>query len=203
VLKLAGLRPKTLVEPFYERQKGESSAAWAAFVVYRDDEEGRSYRKCAEKVGKNSSLIERWGARWQWQQRVAAHDADADRAARESLRKERLEFKRAQITVGSAQVSLGAQRLRHADPQDLTIREAVMLITEGFRQQSLGYGEATEITAQVETQEQRKARLIAAARKTFREGRIEFPDYPEHKLKKRIADHFGITPKEIDESSDQ
>lgn len=191
-----------LEEPIFGRQARESSRQWAGFQTYRDlAPEKRSCREVAKALGMSPRHVERWSARLHWKQRAAAHDADVDRSARELLKKELLEMRREQITVGRGLVSVAVQYLKHCDATDLSAKEAVLMIAEGFKQQSLGLGQPSEIISHVETAEQRRDRIIAAARRKFREGRAEFPDYPEHKLKKRIADHFGITPKDIDEPS--
>jgi hypothetical protein len=63
----------------YLRLPGESRQAYASFVAYRDLGEARSLVKVGQKLGKSTSLLERWSARWRWVERAEAFDAFLDR----------------------------------------------------------------------------------------------------------------------------
>lgn len=66
----------------WERQKGESRQAFAAFAAYRDQSPKRSLRQIAKALDKSSSLIARWSSHWFWQRRVDAWDAFQDERKR-------------------------------------------------------------------------------------------------------------------------
>jgi hypothetical protein len=192
------VRPKLLKEPIFERQRGEGAQSWAAFVVYRDDAGKRSYRKVAEALGRSLRQIERWGSVWHWQQRAAAHDADVDRASREQFKRELLEMRRQQITVGTALVGVGAQYLQHCDATDLSAKEAVQMISEGFRQLALGFGAATEITSHVESAEEKRASIVRSARQTLlvERGQVS-ANISNAMLRRMCAQTFGVTETEL------
>jgi hypothetical protein len=66
----------------WERCKGESPQAWAAFQAYRDMRVGeRSTRKLAKAIGKSHTLIGHWCAAWDWVGRAAAWDRELERIA--------------------------------------------------------------------------------------------------------------------------
>ena len=65
--------PQPMVEPLWERQKGESHEAFDAWIAYRDSEK-RSQRATAAKLGKSSTLLSRWASRWSWEERDRAWD---------------------------------------------------------------------------------------------------------------------------------
>ncbi len=153
-------RPKLLAEPYYERQKNESSAAFAAFVMYRDDE-GRSYRKCAEKVGKNPSLIERWGARWQWQSRIAAWEKYQDAQRIEQQAKDKAEVFAMHGALAAAMAGILGQFLQHLDATELTPATAPKWLREIIAAQRQLYGEpvatiAVQSSVTPETAEQHR-----------------------------------------------
>lgn len=171
------LRPKLLAEPLYERRKGESSAAWAAFVAYRDDDEQRSYRKCAEKVGKNSSLIERWGARWRWQERVEVWEKHQDALRIEQGAKDKAEVFEMHGALTKAMAVILGQFLQHLDPMELTPAAAPKWLREIVHAQRLLYGESSETVAvqQSETPEQTADQNLRAARAFCTDLRYRLP----------------------------
>lgn len=64
----------------WERQNGETDAAWEAFVVYRDDPSmPRSVRRTARALAKNSTTVRDWSAEYGWVMRAAEFDAYLDR----------------------------------------------------------------------------------------------------------------------------
>lgn len=67
----------------WERQKRESSQAWAAFVGYRDMKGNRSCRALAESLGKSASLLMRWSANHFWVHRCEAWDRYQDSLKRQ------------------------------------------------------------------------------------------------------------------------
>jgi hypothetical protein len=64
----------------WERLPAESPQAWHAFQLYRDIGAGkRSAQSMAQQLGKRMSLLERWNQQHQWQERIAAYDAEQER----------------------------------------------------------------------------------------------------------------------------
>jgi hypothetical protein len=57
----------------WERQRGESRQAYAAWEAYRDMEAPRSYRRVAQDLHKSATLIGGWGKKWRWQARFEAY----------------------------------------------------------------------------------------------------------------------------------
>src|SRR5262245_44078808 len=62
----------------WERQRGESRRAFAAFGAYRDYGPRRSLAKVARKIGKSTALLERWSRRWAWVRQATAWDDTCD-----------------------------------------------------------------------------------------------------------------------------
>jgi hypothetical protein len=64
----------------WEWQPSESRPAYQAFSLYRDmPPDQRSYTAVAQGLAKSRTLISRWGAKWNWQERTAAFDEHNDR----------------------------------------------------------------------------------------------------------------------------
>jgi len=59
----------------WDRQPGETSKAYAAFVTYRDLGADRSTRAVGEALTKSEALIKRWSGQNDWVTRAAAWDS--------------------------------------------------------------------------------------------------------------------------------
>lgn len=66
----------------WERQRGESSKAFAAFCAFRDAGGTRGVQRVATELAKSRTLMARWAARWNWHERAAAWDRKLDDEAR-------------------------------------------------------------------------------------------------------------------------
>lgn len=64
----------------WDRQPGETSKAYHAFVTYRDLGGERSLEKAAKELGKTTGTIDRWASQWKWSSRTAAWDSIPGRA---------------------------------------------------------------------------------------------------------------------------
>lgn len=68
----------------WDRQPGETSKAYAAFCVYRDQGEDRTVRTVAEALAKSDNLIKGWSSKNNWVARAAAWDSMPARAVAEA-----------------------------------------------------------------------------------------------------------------------
>lgn len=82
----------------WEMQPTDTVKSFEAFQVYRDLGKTRSLQQVAEKLSKSETIIKRWSAKHNWQERIAAWEAEQDRLIRIELTKD-----------------IGAMRKRHAD----------------------------------------------------------------------------------------
>lgn len=72
--------------PFpFEKQPRESAKAFAAFSLYLSLGAERSTREVGKQLGKSEGLIERWSAKFNWRNRVAAHAAHLTEVERKAL----------------------------------------------------------------------------------------------------------------------
>lgn len=68
----------------WDRQPGETSKAYEAFVTYRDLGAGRTQLSVEKALGKSKALISRWAAAHDWVRRAAAWDSIPGKAVAEA-----------------------------------------------------------------------------------------------------------------------
>jgi len=85
----------TAVDP-WEREEGESEAAFVAFAAYRDEPPPRSIARAAQRLGKARQLLEGWSAKNGWVRRVSAYDRHLDTVRRQARLEEIEEMVRRQ-----------------------------------------------------------------------------------------------------------
>lgn len=59
----------------WDRQPGETSKAYEAFVIYRDMGANRTVRRTAQDLTKSEQLIKGWSSKHHWVRRVEAFDS--------------------------------------------------------------------------------------------------------------------------------
>jgi len=112
----------------WERRDKESAKAFHAFSVYLGmSPNSRSLREVGKKLGKSSTLIERWSSRHEWVKRVKAYDAFLAQEARAHYETERQRQREQRQQVVRMQMGLLMRTmLRHAH-DTLTAQELNML----------------------------------------------------------------------------
>lgn len=68
----------------WDRQPGETSKAYEAFLTYRDQGASRTVRNVAEALGKSETLISGWSSKNNWVSRSAAWDSMPSRKTEEA-----------------------------------------------------------------------------------------------------------------------
>jgi hypothetical protein len=112
-----------------ERQESEGSKAYAAFLRYRDQGEGRSYARVGQELGKSKTLIERWGKQWDWQHRVYVWESDQELERQRQNRKAILEMNGRQARIAELCQEKIMAKLRSMDEHEV----ASLSVTEMAR----------------------------------------------------------------------
>ncbi|MDR1439920.1 MAG: hypothetical protein LBJ10_07910 [Clostridiales bacterium] len=129
----------------WERQPGEGAKAFAAFAAYRDMGAGdRSIRKVAQNLAKSATAIKEWSARWEWQNRCAAWDAELDRLAREEQKKELLKMRGRHAQIGSALIAKAARALMAIGDGDVKAADIARMADVGAKLERLARGDVAE-----------------------------------------------------------
>lgn len=135
------------VQP-WERQEGESSKAFAAFVAYRDMGERRGYRKVVQQVGSHKSSIQCWMTQWKWQERILAYERYLDERRRRAAEKARRAMlkRHAKLAVDmQAQVTKRLKALAKTGKiPNMTPREIAKVVDVAVKVERLSRGLPTE-----------------------------------------------------------
>lgn len=124
--------PKQANSP-WERQKGESEKAYEAFVIYRDMGADRTITAVAKKLTKSRTLIGRWSAQWNWQERVLAYDNELQREAKAEAAKDYKEMMKRHIGMAVAIQKKAYDALKELDIDEMSprdIREYIKMATD-------------------------------------------------------------------------
>lgn len=156
----------------WERQKGESEKAYEAFAIYRDMGEKRTLTAVAEKLQKSCTLIRRWKATWEWQERVRAYDNELEKEARAKAVKARKDMTERHISIAMQLQKKALEALMDLQAKDMTpkdIKEFIKMATDLERlnrtleTESSGSGDGSGTTSLAEA-------VIAAYQKRKEEG---------------------------------
>lgn len=84
-------------ENSWERQPGETPKAFEAFELYCKLGEERSLVKVGRKLGKSTTLIERWSSQWKWVNRARDYDNEMKRRELQAQKKAYQDMQKRQI----------------------------------------------------------------------------------------------------------
>lgn len=117
----------------WERQKGESEQAYAAFSLYRDKGLDRTLISVAEELQKSYTLIRRWKDRWEWEDRAREYDNDQERKAKKEAEKGLRQMYNRQVKVAmtmqaKALAALEQLEIEAMSPKD--IKEYIKIATD-------------------------------------------------------------------------
>jgi len=156
----------------WERQPKESSEAWEAFHTYLSLGVKRSTAKVGQQLGKKKDLMDRWSSKWNWVERVRAHDnflmAQEDRAQLLEARKRAINYGKLADDIFKAQKNY-ILYLSAKDPATFTRGEVDALMKMGdtlYRDHRDMFSLTAQEQAELELQHERLnleiARLEAA-----------------------------------------
>ncbi|WP_406354190.1 hypothetical protein [Streptomyces sp. NBC_00658] len=124
----------------WERQPGESAAAWEAYACYRDLGLSRSISKVADTLRKARTLVERWSVAHQWVIRVEAWDREQDRVWRAERQQAARDVARRHARLASAAQSKIIAQLQQLDPSRLSPADVIRWLEVTVRLERQAYG---------------------------------------------------------------
>lgn len=104
--------PKNRTDLPWERQKGESAQAFAAFLVYLQMGADRSLSAVGQRLGKSRALMERWSSANGWVERCRAWDNHLQREAKKAAAAEVRSMTRRHISIAQQIQGAAMQALK-------------------------------------------------------------------------------------------
>lgn len=103
----------------WERQPGETTKAWQAFVLYRDSTETRTIQRVAEMIAEAENrnpvtvrnVMSTWVRDNHWRERAEAYDLHVDQRLREARETELEALNRRQMQEGATLQTIAMRRL--------------------------------------------------------------------------------------------
>ena len=139
------------IEP-WERQEGETSKQFEAFVIYRDMGEDRSLSKVAQQLSKSKQLLTRWSSANNWVERCTEWDREQDRILRLEQIKDIKKMRKRHADTGTLMVAVAQKALQKMiDPEtkqlkdDVTANEIARLVEVGSKLERLSRGDTSEV----------------------------------------------------------
>jgi hypothetical protein len=171
----------------WEQLAGESSKAYAAFCIYRDqgprrtfDGASRAYHGGAAAGPKRraSGHIRLWAERWHWLARAQAWDQESDRVKRQKEIEAVAEMAERQAKEAVMLQSKAVERLRQLRPEELKPRDTLDFLIQAAKLERLARGEPTERVAEEhhfadvkELSDDELSRIVASERELSPAGR--------------------------------
>ena len=151
----------------WDQLPGESSKAYAAFCLYRDqgpqrsiEEASRVYHDRGSRDGtaaqshrqrRASGQIGRWAQRWNWTARARAWDEELERVRRRKQVEAVAEMAERHAKEALMLQNKAVERLRQLRPEELKPRDALSYLVEAVKLERLARGEPTERVAEEHT----------------------------------------------------
>ena len=132
----------------WERQKNESSKAYAAFCVYRDLGPERSLEKVRQNLDKprTRKWLGDWSVKYNWVERAQAYDDYIERKKREEKENAILEMAERHAKLAMAFQQRVAQRLQQIDPAELSPSDIAKWLDIATKLERLSRGEPNRIS---------------------------------------------------------
>ena len=129
----------------WERQPGETTRAYEAFVMYRDMGADRSLRKVVQKLGKNFTTIGEWSGKYKWVDRVAAWEQEQDRVNRQAQLDEIKKMRKRHADLANAILIKAAKALQRIPDDDIKATDVSRMVDVASKLERISRGDVGEV----------------------------------------------------------
>jgi hypothetical protein len=136
-----------MTKPYsWEREEGEATTAYAAFILFCEMGPRKSCAVLAERLGRPVGEIQSWALRHAWRQRAVAFDKFCDGLTLEIRIRESVRIGQLQARKAARQTKRFVNRLASIDPRRMSVLEVIALLESAVRieRECLAMGEKWE-----------------------------------------------------------
>jgi len=121
----------------WERKTGESGPAFQAFCLYlglpySEEPTGRSLAKVGQKLGKSTTLMERWSTAHEWQERCREYDNEIQREELEARKVAVKAMQQEHIATARKMIEQARAALEKLEPEDMKPRNILDFLKVGM-----------------------------------------------------------------------
>lgn len=129
----------------WERQENETPKQFEAFRIYRDMGEERGVQKVADALSKSRTLMTRWKAANNWDERCMAWDNEQDRIARKEQIKSIKKMRERHAKLAEAGLVKAAQALSKMNPEDFKPGDIPKFFEACSKLERISRGDTSEV----------------------------------------------------------
>lgn len=129
----------------WEMQPSDTPKSWEAFQVYRDLGKARSLKKVAEQLQKSETIIGRWSGKHNWQERIAAWEAEQDRLIRIELTKDIGAMRKRHVDIASAMLVKSARALQKIPDDEIKASDVSRMIEVATKLERISRGDVGDV----------------------------------------------------------
>jgi hypothetical protein len=117
----------------WERQQGEATTAYTAFILFCEMGPRRSCAVLAKRLGRPVRAIQSWALRHAWHQRAVAFDTFCDGLTLTVRIRESVRIGQLQARKAARQTKRLVNRLASIDPRRMSVSELMALLESSLR----------------------------------------------------------------------
>lgn len=129
----------------WERQDGETSTQFEAFVIYRDMGADRSLTKVAEKLQKSTTLMGRWSGKNNWVERAASWDDEQDRVARQEQINDIRKMRKRHADLAKNMLDKAERALLNMPEEEIKASDISRMVDVASKLERLSRGDTSEV----------------------------------------------------------
>ena len=152
----------------WEKQKGETTKSYDAFMRYRELGYTRSIQKVSQmyanetgrRVNTIAQQLKRWSVKYDWVKRAEAWDLQQDKIYQAENQEKLKNMRERHLTYEAVKQQKGFDRIRQIIPEDLDPKEALLFLDSGIRGERTLHGEPESTLGVTEVRKVQKLRFL-------------------------------------------
>ena len=129
----------------WEQQEGEGVKAFEAFCLYLQMGEARSQDKVAKELGKSTTIISKWSAKYKWVDRVAAWTAEVNRQVQQEQINDIKKMRKRHADLATAMLVKAARALKKIPEDDIKPADVSRMVEVASKLERISRGDSETV----------------------------------------------------------